>query len=221
MDNKKKSRRSVLKLTGATAIGSTFIGTSAAASSNKKKSDETINTDFNPNNESEVINFLTQLSDFSVDEQRSIFENELNKEQQQAVIEGLQPHDVEVKLIQSEPVVSISSIGYRTQKAVYEVTTRDAAGKNLWRFAHRCIWDYNGSKVRNISSTPIGQTNSPYWSYEGASGNVDNRNTYFIANKQGRFKFCPFQIGCVASDEPMIEIRGQADGTDTANSNFD
>jgi hypothetical protein len=89
-------------------------------------------------------------------------------------------------------------------------------GVQMWRFTQYIYWCGNGSWIDQVPSSWINVNYSMFWQWGGIiDSNFLGGLGYngYRAYRQGYFKYCPLQVGCLREDKPYIYQQGMADGT--------
>jgi hypothetical protein len=89
-------------------------------------------------------------------------------------------------------------------------------GVQMWRFTQYIYWCGNGSWINQVPSSWINVNYSMFWQWGGIiDSNFLGGYGYngYRAYRQGYFKYCPLQVGCLREDKPYIYQQGMADGT--------
>ena len=113
----------------------------------------------------------------------------------------------------TEDSVSVQAAGC-WQKA-YTRRFKNWLGVQLWRFTQYIYWCGNGSWIDQYPSSWISVDYSTFWQWGGViDANFLGGYGYngYRAYRQGYFKYCPFQVGCVREDTPYIYQQGMANG---------
>jgi hypothetical protein len=219
MSDNNPSRRKVLALSGAS------LGTVFATTANASESSNQVDTDFDPEKETEVYQFLKQTSD--VENFKRIFAK-LDGRQKAAVKRAMRPQQLKTEY--NERPASAAETDELSTASSWETTTATyrayAEGlypyDELWSFGVEATWEHNGTEVRNLTSKHAVQTGHPLWHFKKLIDETDRVESDSIeCYKQAKFAYCePLKIGCVKSNTPYIEIHGDDTGDHSAESNY-
>lgn len=221
MSNNNPSRRKVLRASGASLGTVLATGTVLSTSANASESGNEVDTNFDPDKETEVFQFIKQTSD--VENFRQIFVK-LDERQKGAVRRAMRPQQLktEYKERPASTDLSIAS-SWETATATYRAYAEGLYPYDkLWSFGVEAKWEHNGTEVRNLTGKHAVDTSHPLWHFKKIIDEEprveDDSITYY---KQGKFAYCePVKVGCFKSDTPYIEIQGDANGNHSADSNY-
>jgi len=161
----KKTRRNVLRTGIASVAGLSTLSSITTGDSGQQKE---INTDFNPQSEEELKEFISNLLELRHSKQEDVYSN-LSADQREEVAEGLKLEKVEMAVINgTESVVTSSTNSY---SRTFIQSGQSTIGENIWDYHHKITYEYTGSgcpiDVTDVSHSTWATSISLGWSYDG------------------------------------------------------
>jgi len=196
-------RRTVVKgLGSASAIALTgILGSNPVAASSG------IDTEFDPNDRSELKRFSQDFRGLTTKRQRSVYKS-LSDRRRTAVDRVFSPDKFEITLNHPEEVTLASTESSRKAEISAYSTP---FGSHLWDWYHEVTWEHNGSSVWDVNSNDWAEVHDPTWSYDGTTSNSkDVEDSEFEAFRQGGLSFIGGDISFSA--DPYARIEGFSNG---------
>lgn len=205
----RNTRRNVLKVGGITLASLIGVSSTGAVSA---QSDNSPDTDFDPDGRDEVVGFLNDIDDLSEQEQTE-YAKELSIDQKSAIGDLYANAELSVTTY-SEPTGFQTSDNY-----VSTAETTDAVGTVAGYgevYTHRQIltWDYNGDDYKNTGQQLSYDLTGPFATFQGKTEDeIEESSTQFTATLSA--EYAAEVLGVTRGGEATIISEGQEDGDHT------
>lgn len=214
------NRRKALRLLGTSAVGISGIAAgTASAGPTKSKNATNLNTNFNPNDQEQVHEFVRNIQELNEKRAINILKS-LSEEQSRAAAEAMRPTEFEVEVqedsgqIDSQAISANVNVG---RTVVFKTTARNpVSGFLAYTFSHTVSWTFNGNRVLSISGEGGAANTGLSWKYQGDQTDiVNNAGNSAVSYQTGQFGQCIYVPTCVIISRtyPTINIRVDQTGT--------
>lgn len=198
------------------AAASSIVTVSVAgiASADPQQEDEGINTQFNPNNDAELRQFVRNFEDLEDEEYQRELLNDLSGRRLSAVQEARAPTSYEMEVSERPSATSTEAITTASSSETWTYTLRGEswAGTTTYRHHHRISFDIEDRNVLNIEND--GWTTDLAISYHDEGKNsewidITSGDNSFYSFRQRKITYA---AGEVLSVYPHSELLGDIAG---------
>ena len=216
------TRRGLLKSLSIGA-GSVLVGGTGLSAADQTSIQDASSTDkphlpsFNPNDNDDVKRVAQYTEKFENGEKLGKAIETLSGKEQEALIDALSPHNIEVS-VDHAPVFDKSSISQNSGKYTTNVVgnrlsiktkINGAFGVKALRFFHHLVWKYDSTGIKSKRHYKTYKILKPGWHFEKVTTDKLFKTTRKtgISVLEGKFRFClSSNLGCIRSVSPGSRI---------------
>lgn len=99
--------------------------------------------------------------------------------------------------------------------AQVERWAKNVLGQKLWSYFQKIEWCYNGTYITAKTRLRWAEVYFPGWEFKGHIGNYESGGVGYWSYRawtQGKFSFCPLNLGCIQHVYPWIDMTVYANG---------